>query len=364
MPTKSRAVRVTLLFFMSERNVIPRYSEDSMSDIQHQFVKKILTSAHHAAYEKGIGVAPSNIALCKYWGKRDTLLNLPMNGSLSIALGNKGTRTQVRRVATDRFLLNGEEVSPNSAFAQRLSRFLDLFREATRAPGFEVITENTIPTAAGLASSASGYAALVLALNDLAGWDLPRQLLSMLARLGSGSASRSLYPGFAIWHKGEREDGSDSFAEAVDSLWRTFRVGVLTLTRAEKAISSREGMQRTVETSARYAAWPARAEADLERLHAAVLARDMAAVGELAEANALEMHATMREAHPPVDYFLPETHATIARVQELRAAGHPIYLTIDAGPNVKLLFEADQAAVVQQAFEAVEIIDPFEAIDA
>jgi diphosphomevalonate decarboxylase len=344
--------------------MIGRYSEDSMSDIQHQFVKKILTSANHAAYEKGMGVAPSNIALCKYWGKRDPVLNLPMNGSVSISLGNKGTRTQVRRISSDRFLLNGEEVDPNSAFAERLSRFLDLFREACRAPGFEVITENNIPTAAGLASSASGYAALVLALNDLAGWDLPRQLLSMLARLGSGSASRSLYTGFALWHKGTRADGSDSFAEAVDSAWRTFRVGVLTLTQEEKAVSSRVGMQRTVETSARYRAWPARAEADLERLHAALLKRDMSTVGSLAEANALEMHATMRDAQPPVDYFLPETQATIARVQELRASGVPVYLTIDAGPNVKLLFEADQVAVVKQAFEAVEIIDPFEALHA
>ena len=334
-----------------------------MSQIQHQFVKRY---SHPLArrHEKGVGVAPSNIALCKYWGKRDAVLNLPMNGSLSISLGEKGTRTQIRRVAADRFVLNGKAVAPDTAFAQRMSAFLDLFRDACRAPGFEVITENNIPTAAGLASSASGYAALVLALNDIAGWDLPRQLLSMLARLGSGSAARSLFSGFALWHRGERADGSDSFAESLEVNWRSFRVGILTLQESEKPISSREGMQRTVDTSPRYASWPARAAADLDRLQAAVRARDIEALGAIAEANALEMHATMREATPPVDYFLPETRATIARVKQLRAEGCPIYLTIDAGPNVKLLFDAEQSAAVERAFERVEIIAPFGAADA
>lgn len=330
-----------------------------MSEIQHQFVKKILTAASHGAYEKGHGAAPSNIALCKYWGKRDTLLNLPLNSSLSISLGNKGTRTQVRRVSTDRFLLNGEEVDPASAFAQRLSHFLDLFRDACRAPGFEVITENTIPTAAGLASSASGYAALVLALDDLAGWDLPRQLLSMLARLGSGSASRSLFTGFACWHRGERDDGSDSFAEGIDTKWSDFRIGILTLTEVEKSVGSRAGMQRTVETSPRYAGWPERAGSDFERLQRAIQQRDFETLGATAEANALEMHATMREATPPLDYFLPETRTQIDRVQQLRAEGLPVYLTIDAGPNVKLLFQAAHTPEVETAFPALEIIDPF-----
>jgi diphosphomevalonate decarboxylase len=335
-----------------------------MSEIQHQFVKKILTSASHGAYEKGRGLAPSNIALCKYWGKRDTTLNLPLNSSLSISLGEKGTCTQIRRVPNDQFILNGEPIDPATPFAQRLSTFLDLFREPCRAPGFEVITDNTIPTAAGLASSASGYAALVLALNDLAGWDLPRQLLSMLARLGSGSASRSLFTGFACWHRGERADGTDSFAEAIETTWSDLRIGILTLTEAEKPVGSRAGMQRTLETSPRYAEWPARAEVDFELLQRAIVQRDFETLGATAEANALEMHATMRAAVPPLDYFLPETRTHIDRVQHLRAAGLPIYLTIDAGPNVKLLFQAAHTTEVAAAFPALEIIDPFGASHA
>ncbi len=330
-----------------------------MSDIQHQFVKKMLSTASHGAYEVGRGEAPSNIALCKYWGKRDQTLNLPLNGSLSISLGEKGTRTQLRRVARDTIYLNGTLVAPDTLFAQRLSAFLDLFRAACRAPGFEVKTENNIPTAAGLASSASGYAALVLALNDLGGWDLPRQLLSMLARLGSGSAARSLFNGFAIWHRGERNDGSDSFAEALPTRWPEFRIGILTLTEAQKPVDSRSGMQRTVETSPRYAAWPERAALDLETLQAAITARDFQTLGQTAEANALEMHATMRAADPPLDYFLPETRAQITLVQQLRAEGLPLYLTIDAGPNVKLLFLEPDRAAVQAAFPALEIINPF-----
>ncbi|MAI20655.1 MAG: diphosphomevalonate decarboxylase [Kiritimatiellaceae bacterium] len=335
-----------------------------MSDIQHQFVKKILANASHGAYEVGRGEAPSNIALCKYWGKRDQTLNLPLNGSLSISLGQKGTRTQLRRVARDTLYLNGHLISPDTVFAQRLSAFLDLFRAACRAPGFEVKTENNIPTAAGLASSASGYAALVLALNDLGGWDLPRQLLSMLARLGSGSAARSLFNGFALWHRGERDDGSDSFAEALATQWPDFRIGIIKLTDAQKPIDSRSGMQRTVNTSPRYAAWPERATLDLETLQAAIADRDFQTVGQTAEANALEMHATMRAADPPLDYFLPETRAQITHVQQLRAQGLPLYLTIDAGPNVKLLFQEADRATIQQAFPTVEIINPFGENDA
>ena len=136
-----------------------------MHELQHQFVK-ILENASHGA--KKLWFAPSNIALCKYWGKRDKILNLPQNSSLSISLGNKGTQTQIKRSSYDKFILNDQVLDSSSLFYQRLKTFLDLFRDSCRAPGFEVITKNNIPTSAGLASKCSGYAALVLALNDLA----------------------------------------------------------------------------------------------------------------------------------------------------------------------------------------------------
>ena len=335
-----------------------------MHELQHQFVKKILENASHGAFEKGYGFAPSNIALCKYWGKRDKILNLPQNSSLSISLGNKGTQTQIKRSSYDKFILNDQVLDSSSLFYQRLKTFLDLFRDSCRAPGFEVITKNNIPTSAGLASSASGYAALVLALNDLAGWDLPRQLLSMLARLGSGSASRSLFKGFAIWHCGQRDDGTDSFAESIDVTWSELRIGVITLTDNEKPVDSRSGMERTVETSNRYKGWPERARMDIETIYEAIKNKDFQILGSTSELNALEMHATMREATPPLDYFLPETRAQIDYVQQLRADGLPVYLTIDAGPNIKLLFKAEHQDDILLAFPSLEVINPFGVGDA
>ncbi len=330
-----------------------------MLNIQHQFVENILCNASHGAKEQGRAFASSNIALCKYWGKRDQELNLPMNGSLSISLGSKGTLTEVQRSSLDRFFLNDQLIDPSSTFSLRLSRFLDLFRNKCRAPGFKVLTYNTIPTAAGLASSASGYAALVLALDDLAGWQLNRKKLSMLARIGSGSAARSLYSGFVVWHAGINQDGLDSYAEQLDVKWPEFQIGILKLSNNKKPISSRSAMQRTVNTSKRYRKWPKRAADDLEKIKISILEGNFSRMGQIAEDNALEMHATMREAVPSIDYFISETWIQIKKIQKLRNNGLSIYLTIDAGPNIKLLFQRKDAHIVIKEFDSLEIIDPF-----
>ncbi|MFL2859290.1 MAG: diphosphomevalonate decarboxylase [Pontiellaceae bacterium] len=329
-----------------------------MLDLQYQFVKTILKNTSHSAQESGRAFAPANIALCKYWGKRNNVLNLPLNSSLSISLGKKGSFTEIKRSPQDKFFLNERLMHPESDFSERLSIFLNLFREICRAPGFEVHTTNTIPTSAGLASSASGFAALVLALNDLTGWQLDKKNLSMLARLGSGSASRSIFNGFVLWNAGKRKDGLDSFSDPIDVTWSEFRIGILKTNFSEKKVSSRLGMKRTVETSPRYRNWPKQAEEDFVNIYKAVKNKDFNLVGLLAEKNALEMHATMREANPPIDYFTETTHSLIKRVQSLRNQGLPIYLTIDAGPNVKILFEEKYNDDVIKEFPDVYIINP------
>ncbi|NCX93179.1 MAG: diphosphomevalonate decarboxylase, partial [Gammaproteobacteria bacterium] len=160
-------------------------------------------------HEEGSAFAPANIALVKYWGKRDEALNLPLTDSLSLSLKTHGTTTRIRIIeeSQDRFFLNGARVPPESDFYRRTHEFLNLFRHQEN---FEMHTESNIPIAAGLASSASGFAALVLALDDLCGWQLPKEKLSVLARLGSGSACRSFWPHWVKWQKGERDDGLDS----------------------------------------------------------------------------------------------------------------------------------------------------------
>jgi diphosphomevalonate decarboxylase len=257
-------------------------------------------------------------------------------------------------------MLNGNELALEDPFVLRMLEFLDLFRPMLGNPCFEVRTENNIPTAAGLASSASGFAALVMALDNLAGWGLDGERLSMLARLGSGSAARSVFDGFVQWHAGSKPDGMDSFAEPLPEAWSEFRIGILELSSAPKPVGSRDGMNRTVETSELYKSWPQQAATDLEIIRVAIAARDFLTLGKTAERNALSMHATMMAAWPPLLYLQPETIEQIHKVQRVRTDGLEVYLTIDAGPNIKLLFLEDNEAAVASAFPELQTIAPFD----
>ena len=332
---------------------------------QQEFVYQVI--GHHpvshpkltAVKHSGKGIAPVNIALSKYWGKRDEVLNLPMNGSVSISLPGLGTETtiQISQGVQDKVILNGELLEPSNPFAKRLSQFLNNFRAANTF--FEIVTINTVPTAAGLASSASGYAALVLALNDLFGWQLAPKKLSLLARLGSGSASRSFFPGFSIWHKGQQEDGMDSFAEAIETRWPGLCVGLVKIDTAQKPISSTLGMQNTVHNCDLYQAWPKQAEKDMAKILQAIQQQDFNLLGQTAEHNALSMHATMMATWPPIVYWQPESVAAMQTVWRLREQGVAVYFTMDAGPNLKLLFPETEKPAIKQAFPKLSIIEPF-----
>lgn len=310
---------------------------------------------------RGEGEAPANVALVKYWGKRDEELKLPVTGSLSVSLGPLGTRTAVARAEdgtdADEVWLNGRPVATGEGFARRLGAYLDLTRPE-RGFRYRVETWNKVPTAAGLASSASGFAALARALDGLWGWGLGNEELSVLARLGSGSAARSLERGFVEWVRGERADGADSVGRKIGDAWEELRVGAVVADAGEKAVGSGEGMRRTVETACGYAGWPERVEEDLAAARAAIARKDVAALGEVAEGNALAMHGLMWEARPPLVYQTPETLNIMRRVWAARKAGIGVWLTMDAGPNVKLLFEADDEPRVRDAIGPLTVIRP------
>jgi diphosphomevalonate decarboxylase len=161
------------------------------------------------------------------------------------------------------------------------------------------------------------------------------------------------------WHAGIHPDGSDSFAGPLPDTWPEFRIGVLELSGTPKPIGSRDGMNRTVETSELYKSWPQQAAADLATIRTAIAARDFLLLGKTAERNALAMHATMLAAWPPLLYLQPETIAQIHKVQQLRAEGLDVYLTMDAGPNIKLLFLEENEGAVTAAFPGLQIIKPF-----
>lgn len=310
---------------------------------------------------QGLAFAPTNIALCKYWGKRNSEINLPVTSSLSIALPDKGAYTTmtVHDAAEDTVVLNGQPLDSDSGFVKRTKQFLDLFR-VDQSWRVHIDIKMNIPVAAGLASSACGFASLVSALNDLFDWQLSHKELSILARLGSGSASRSLWNGFVEWHAGVQTDGMDSFAEPLSFAWPEFCVGVLPISQQEKPISSREAMQRTVSTSMMYAQWPKKVAQDLVIIRQALHNQNFPLLGGTAESNAMNMHATMLSSWPPISYYLPETIAAMQQVWQLRKEGLDVYFTQDAGPNLKLLFLAKDKPAIQSTFPAVHISHVFE----
>lgn len=332
---------------------------------QQAFVHKVIghqlpnANKLKPAHPLGRGKAPVNIALSKYWGKRDEVLNLPINGSVSISLPGLGTETTIRLSAQplDQIQLNGTFLTSDNPFSKRLTAFLDHFRMGATA--FEVTTINSVPTAAGLASSASGYAALVLALDDLFSWQLSSEKLSLLARLGSGSASRSLFSGFALWHKGQQNDGLDSYAEAIQTTWPGLCVGLVKVDTTQKPISSSTGMQTTVNSCELYQSWPKQAEKDMATILTAIQTHDFALLGQTAEHNALSMHATMIATWPPIVYWQPDSVVAMQTVWKLREQGVAVYFTMDAGPNLKLLFPETEKPAIEQAFSGISIIEPF-----
>ncbi|MEC5425817.1 diphosphomevalonate decarboxylase [Virgibacillus sp. C22-A2] len=300
--------------------------------------------------------AHTNIALIKYWGKRNESIILPTNSSLSLTLDGFYTTTTVdfrEELSKDEFFLNDQLVSGEQY--NRVTTFLDLIRTYAGKKLYATIHSiNEVPTAAGFASSASGFAALAAAGANAIGLQLTDRELSMLTRQGSGSACRSIYGGFAEWEMGMKDDGSDSFAVPIApaDYWDV-RVAAVVLSSTMKKVSSREGMKRTVETSPFYTGWIDSIPNDLKQIKEGIAARDFEKVGQIAEANCLKMHATTLGANPPFTYWHDTTLAVMQTVQSLRDNGIPAYFTIDAGPNVKVLYLPENENDIQKTLRGI-----------
>jgi diphosphomevalonate decarboxylase len=276
--------------------------------------------------------AHPNIALVKYWGKRDRALNLPAVPSLSLTLDGWRSRTTVTwGVERDEFVLDGVPVED-----AKIARVLSLLDPGR--PGCRVVSENNFPTGAGLASSASGFAALVVAAAAAAGLDRSASELSAVARQGSGSACRSLFGGFVHWPLGERPDGADSVGVPIapPEHWPVALV-VAVVAEGRKAVGSTEGMERSAATSPLWSTWLALGPPSVEVARRAVEARDLQALGEVMERSTFAMHATMTTASPPLLYWQPDTVGALHAVWELRRSGVGAWVTMDAGPQVKVL---------------------------
>lgn len=290
-----------------------------------------------------VAVAHPNIALSKYWGKRPGAGNVPAVPSLSVTLAGLSTTTAVTfdpRLTADSLELNGAEASGTPL--ARARELVDRVRQEARSSTFvRIVSKNDFPTASGLASSASGFAALALAAVRAGGLDWSADRVADLARQSSASAARSVFGGFV------ELDGENARTIAPKSALG-LRVLVCVTTEESKSVSSSDGMKRTAETSPYYGAWLAAAPRIHASLRDALLADDFAGpggVGELAESSALAMHASAMAAG--VVYVNGATLAALAEVRALRASGVPAYATIDAGPHLKCLVKDADAAKVK-----------------
>jgi len=288
---------------------------------------------------KASAFANSNIALVKYWGKRDERLHLPQNNSISMTASGMLTRTTVEiseKYKKNILNINGQDYSRGTKEYDAFERFLSILDIKGHV---KVMSENSFPTSAGLASSASGYAALATALNEAMQLGLDEKELSVLARRGSGSASRSIFSGFVEWHKGVKNDGTDSFSEQIADKehWPEFRIIICITSKLEKKIKSREAMRRTVETSPYYSGWLHSIDKDIQIMKEAINKKHFSKVGTIAETNCLKMHALMWTTQPPIIYQNPTTIRIMNSIIEWRQQGLEAYFTMDAGPQVKIL---------------------------
>ncbi len=296
--------------------------------------------------------AHTNIALIKYWGKANKALKIPFNSSLSLTLDQFYTDTKVtydESLTKDVFIL--DDVLVEDHIAKRVYWFMDQIRERYNISLFARIESwNHVPKEAGLASSASAFAALAKAATLDLGLD--DKELSRLARLGSGSASRSIYGDFVRWNKGTNDE--DSFAEPLDiPEWDDIRMVVCMVNDGPKPYLSSMAMDRTSDESVYYKAWVEQSQIDLEAMEIALEKHDIETVGSIAQGNALRMHASLLAVN--MWYFEPETIRIMNVIRELQKT-IPVYFTMDAGPNVKVLTTKDHVDTLIHALGEVETI--------
>ena len=293
----------------------------------------------------------ANIAIVKYWGKKDAKKMIPATSSISLTLNDMFTETEMEFISdedikisvekemkngdykdkfsnmTDLFYLNGE--LQDSVHTEKISKVVDLFRE-NRSQKVKISTTNNMPTAAGLSSSSSGLSAVIKACNELFEKNYTQSELAQISKFGSGSSSRSFFGPIAAWDK----DTGEIYEVRTDL---KLAMIVLVLNENKKEISSRNGMELCAKTSTYFNEWVKQSEIDFVNMKKYLAENNFEKVGILTEENALRMHKTTETANPPFTYFNEKTYEAMDFVKNLRNNGEKCYFTMDAGPNVKVL---------------------------
>jgi diphosphomevalonate decarboxylase len=297
--------------------------------------------------------ANPNIAFIKYWGNRDNELRLPVNGSISMNLDGLFTRTTVSfqpSLPFDELIINGHEVVGKGL--DRVSYILDLIREkAGIKMNAEAMSENNFPSGAGIASSAAAFAALALAGSKAAGLYLSERELSILARRGSGSASRSIPGGFVEWQMGENDQDSFAYSIAPPDHWNLADC-VAIVSSSHKKTGSTEG-HAIAGTSPLQDARVADAPRRLEICRNAILKKDFEAFANIIEHDSDMMHSVMMTSNPPLMYWQSATVEIFHQVREWRAGGLPVGYTVDAGANVHVLCLGEYAKEAEKRLREI-----------
>ena len=288
--------------------------------------------------DRSIVKSYANIAIIKYWGKKDPIKMIPATSSISLTLENLFTETEISFIsreeaiektgqASDLLYINGE--LQNEEQIKKITKVINLFRD-DRNQLVKIDTTNNMPTEAGLSSSSSGLSAAIKACNKLFDKNLSREELAQISKFASGSSSRSFFGPVGMWDKDTGE-----VSEVKTDL--KLAMIVLVLNEEKKIISSRKGMALCMETSTSFDEWIRQSEIDFENMKKYLSEGDFSKVGDLTEENALRMHETTKNANPPFTYLTEKSFDAMEYVRELRKQGERCYFTMDAGPNVKVL---------------------------
>jgi len=304
---------------------------------------------------KSTSIAPSNIAFIKYWGKKDEILRLPENGSISMNLSNLLTTTTVE------FSKDFEEDSINyNGVEEKIegNRALDHVNRIRKIAKIElpvkVVTKNNFPSGTGLSSSASGFAALTLATAGALGLKLSEKELSILARQGSGSACRSIPSGFVEWLDGDTSETSYATTIFPKDHWDIVDV-VAVVSTDKKEVATTKG-QKGARGSQFFEVRKREMREKIAECKKLISERNFVSFGELLEAEALELHSIMLTSHPSLIYLLPETLAIMRMVKNWRAGGLPVYFTLNTGQNIHLIVEAKNADRVKEKLNEIPFV--------
>jgi len=288
--------------------------------------------------KKVIVRSPVNIALIKYWGKANEQLVLPTTTSVSLTLTDLWTETTFEE-GNFSFELNNKP-----ADLQETKRVKDVLKHF-RDDQVVIKSKNNFPTASGLASSASGFAALTVGLNKFYDANYTLQELATLTRVGSGSSCRSLVDGFAIWHR-------NGTLESITNPFQNLMMIVVLISEDKKTISSREAMKITKETAPTYASWTQASEEDFQNIRIAINEKQFDRVGQIMEMNSERLHQVMKDSIPSIIYQKTSSIEVLNLVKKARTKGLIGYTTMDAGPNVKILIQQHQLEDWKQLLKA------------